>query len=245
MENKLKKLGFSQNLATAYLTLLKLGKARAGDVINQSGLQRSVVYSALDELVSRELVSKIEVKGVATFSINDPASLVNELEEKKEFAQKIAEELKQQQGVAPREVSVSEGLDAIMRATDRSLFAPPGETMYVLGASSLNVQPILDEHWHKYHKKRIKKGVHFRGLYDRTVPQSAIDYRNSIAMSEARYLPEGLEMPIWFNICLDVVSIMVPGDEPPLVFTVRSKPTALAMKKYFEYFWKLSTKSKT
>ncbi len=244
MENKLKKLGFSQNLATVYLTLLKLGKAKAGEIINQSGLQRSVVYSALEELTDRELVSRVEVKGVSTFNINDPKSLVDELEGKKEFAQKIAEELRHEQGVAPREVSVSEGLDAIMRATDRSLLASPGETMYVLGASASNVQPILDEHWHKYHKKRIKKGVHFRGLYDRSVSQSAIDYRNNIAMSEARYLPEGLEMPIWFNVCLDVVSIMVPGDEPPLVFTVRSKPTALAMKKYFEYFWKLSTRSK-
>lgn len=243
LDNELKKLGFSKNLSIVYLTLLKQPKAKAGEIIKQSNLPRSVVYSALDELVGRELVSKVEVNNVAVFSVNDPESLIMELEEKKKQAEKVVQEIKKVQGVAPREVAVSEGLDAIMRATDRSLFAPRGETMYVLGASNLNVQSELDEHWHNYyHKKRIKNGVRFRGLYDRSVPQSAIDYRNSMVDSEARYLPNGLEMPIWFNVCTDVVSIMVPGEDPPIVFTVKSKPTAEAIKKYFEYFWSLGMK---
>ena len=146
LENELKKLGFSKNLSTVYLALLKQPKAKAGEIIKQSNLPRSVVYSALDELVSRELVSKVEVNNVAVFSVNDPESLILELEEKKKKAEKIAQEIKKIQGVAPREVAVSEGLDAIMRATDRSLYAPRGETMYVLGASNLNVQSELDEH---------------------------------------------------------------------------------------------------
>jgi len=243
LEQELQKMGFSKNLSTVYLTLLKLGKAKAGELIKQSGLQRSVVYSALKELVRRELVSEVDENGVALFGLNDPDNLIREAKEKEEKIKNVVAEIKKWHAPVPREVVVSEGLDAIMRATDRSLLAPKGETMYVLGAPSSNLQPELDKHWHDYyHKARVRKGIKFMGLYDSKVEQSAIDYRNNMPDSEAKYMPEGLEMPIWFNICMDVVSIMVPGEDPPLVFTIKSKPTADAMKKYFDYFWKLGKK---
>ncbi len=239
------KIGFSKNLATVYLTLLKLGKARAGEIIKQSGLQRSVVYSALEEFIERELVSKVEEKNVATFSLNNPENLIKENKEKEEKIKAAILEIKKWHTPTPREVTVSEGLDAIMRATDRSLLAPKGETMYVLGAPAANVQPELDKHWHDYyHKIRIKKGINFKVLFDRQVEQTVVDYRNSMPGSEAKFMPEGLEMPIWFNICMDVVSIMVPGEDPPLVFTIKSQPTAEAIKKYFDYFWSRGTKRK-
>lgn len=245
MLEDLKKIGFSKNLATVYLTLLKLGKAKAGEVIKQSGLQRSVVYSALEELAKRELASKMEKNNVAVFSLNNPENLIKEAREKEEKIKQTVKEIKKWHAPVPREVTVSEGLEAIMRATDRSLLAPKGETMYVLGAPSLNVQPELDKHWHEYyHKIRMRKGINFKGLYDRTVGQSAIDYRNNMSGSEAKYMPEGLEMPVWFNICMDIVSIMVPGEDPPLVFTIKSKPTAEAIRKYFDYFWQRGTKRK-
>lgn len=240
LNDELKKLGFSRNLSLVYLKLIELGKVKAGELINQTRLQRSVVYSALDELLDRELISKVVNKGVAMFSANDSQYLIEENKKRVQLSQEIAQKIKQGQEQAVREVVVSEGLEAIMRATDRSLLAPSGETMYVLGASKLNVQPALADHWIKYHKKRIQRGIKFMGLYDHTVEQKFIDYRNQIELSAAKYLPLGLEMPIWFNICLDVVSIMVPGEDPPLVFTIRSKPTAEAIKKYFYYFWKMN-----
>jgi len=241
LKNKLKELGFSDNLSAVYLKLFETGRMKAGEVINQTGLHRSVVYAALDELTTRGLISRVKKRGVAFFNANDPNKLVEEMQQKIQLSETIAAEIKKQQIEQPREVIVSEGLDAIMQATDRSLLSPPGETMYVMGASAENVQPVLDKHWRKYyHKHRIKKGIKFRGLYDRTVPQEAIEYRNNMELSEARYLPNGLEMPIWFNVCANIVSIMVPGEDPPLVFTIRSRATAEAIKKYFNYLWKLS-----
>lgn len=245
IEEDLKKIGFSKNLSTVYLTLLKLGKAKAGEIIKQSGLQRSVVYSALDELIKRELISKVEKNNIAIFSLNDPENLIKEAKEKEEKIKQTVEEIKKWHAPVPREVTVSEGLEAIMRATDRSLLAPKGETMYVLGVPALNVQPKLDKHWHEhYHKIRMQRGINFKGLYDRSVDQTALDYRNNMPGSEAKYMPEGLEMPVWFNICVDIVSIMVPCEDPPLVFTIKSRPTAEAIKKYFDYFWSRGTKRK-
>lgn len=242
LKDQLKKLGFSNNAATIYLKILESGKIKAGEIINQTGLPRSAVYIVLEELLTRNLISAVKVKGVSVFSANSPDHLVEESKNKVQLSQEVAKKIIANQIETPREVVVSEGLEAIMRATDRSLLAAPGETMYVMGASKLNVQPTLDAHWRKYHKKRVRKQIKFKGLYDRTVDQSFIDYRNKMAFSEARHLPSGLEMPVWFNVCADVVSIMVPEDKPPLVFTIRSQATADAIRKYFYYLWELGGK---
>ncbi len=243
-ENQLKKLGFSDNLSTVYLALFELGKVKAGEIIDSTNLPRSVVYSALDELIARELATKTELRGVAMFSANDPERLVDEVEEKKQLAKKIAIEIKKKQDTPPREVSVYEGLDGIKRATLNKLDASEGETVFTFGASKYNVQPALDEFWTKiFHKKRIKKKIYFKGLYDRTVGQKYIDYRNSIPLSSAKYLPQGLEVPVWFSVCDDMLSIMVPEDDPPIVFNIRSRAAAEAIKKYFHYLWNLGSKS--
>lgn len=240
--DQLKKLGFSHNLSTVYLALFELGKVKAGKLIEKTGLPRSVVYSALDELLARELVTKTELRGVAMFSTNDPTRLVDEIEEKKQLAAKIADGMKKQQDTSPREVSVYEGLEGIKRATLNKLSAPEGETVFTFGASKYNVQPALDEFWAKvFHKRRIKKKIYFKGLYDRTVEQKYIDYRNSILLSAAKYLPPGLEMPVWFSVCDDMLSIMVPEDNPPIVFNIRSRAAAEAIKKYFHYLWNLGS----
>lgn len=244
IETMLKQFGFSKNLTKVYLALVDLGRAKAGDVVKASGLPRSVVYLSLDELVERDLVSKTEYRGVFIFTANDPARLVDEAEQKRKLAKEIASELKVKQKQPPREVGVYEGLDGIVRSTFKKLDAPAGETVYVMGASKYNVQPELDKHWKRFHKERTKKGLYFKGLYDRTVDQKFVDYRNSVPMSVARFLPEGMEMPMWFNVCADELSIMVPEDEPPLVFNIRSRAAAQAVKKYFEYLWEKSVARK-
>ncbi|MFA6424174.1 MAG: helix-turn-helix domain-containing protein [Candidatus Magasanikbacteria bacterium] len=244
IESKLKKFGFSKNLTTVYLALMELGRAKAGEVVKESGLPRSVVYLSLDELVGRDLVSKIEYKGVFLFVANDPAHLVDEAEQKKKLAKEIANELKEKQKQIPREIGVYEGLDGIVRATFKKLDAPSGKTIYVMGASKYNVQPELDKHWKQFHKQRIKKGMYFKGLYDRTVDQKFVDFRNSSPLSGARYLPEGMEMPMWFNVCEDELSIMLPEDEPPLVFNISSRAAAESIIKYFNYLWEKSSTKK-
>jgi hypothetical protein len=42
---------------------------------------------------------------------------------------------------------------------------------------------------------------------------------------------------MWFNISDDSVGIVVPSEEPPLSFLIRSEKTAEALKKYFDYLW--------
>ncbi|MFA6547965.1 MAG: helix-turn-helix domain-containing protein [Candidatus Magasanikbacteria bacterium] len=235
LENELAKLGFGKNEAIVYLALIDLQKAKAGQIISKTGLHRNLVYTALEELVKRDMVSKAERKGVFEFSANGPEHIIEDLENKRKTAENLVSELQKRHKVGMREVGVFEGVEAIKNTTERSADAPPGETMYVLGATRESTEGGSFD-WKDFHKRRIKKNVNFKILFDHTVEQEILDDRNKKDLTEARYLPFDAKMPLWFNFCYDKLSIMVI-DEDPLVFHIRSRTVVDAMKKYFEYFW--------
>ncbi len=236
MDKLLQQLGFSKNEITVYLALFDLGKCKAGELIEYTKLHRNLVYTALEEFVQRGLVTKTEVNGVATFSANDPNRLLEEIDQKRELAEQFAEEIKKKQEESPREVTVYEGLEGLKRATTRTLSAPEGETVYIFGAAPHSTLPDLSMRSEKYDKSRIKRGIHFKGLYGRTTSKDILDQKNQLPLTEAKYMPQGIEVPMWFNVCGDISSI-VAVDENPLAFNIKSKTIADGLKKYFEYLW--------
>jgi sugar-specific transcriptional regulator TrmB len=236
-EKDLEKLGFSQNLGKIYTTLLRLGASRAALVLKETKLQRSVVYAGLEELTKRGLISKTEVKGVAQFSPNDPKTLIDEAEEKKHLAEKVAENLKKFQSVSYREARLYEGIDIIEQVADKSLGVENGETVYFLGPSKFGIQSNLESYWKKYHKERIKKGIKCKILYDKNTEAEVVEERNKLAGCEAKYMPFGINQPMWMLIFEDHVGMVMPGDEPPIDFVIKSKQTADGFKNYFNYLW--------
>ena len=239
---QLDELGFSKNLSKIYMNLLKVGKCRASTLLRETGLQRSVVYNALDELVERRLASKFIVKGVSYFSINSPESLVHEAEEKTKLARQVSENLKKIQDVSTREVAVYEGADIIQRVADKSLDSESGSTVYFLGASKFGMQANLEGFWKRFHKKRIEKGIECSILYDKDTQQEIITNRNSLELCQAKYMPFGIDLPMWLVIFEDYISMVVPGDDPPLAFIIKSSKTADGFRNYFKYLWNQSPK---
>jgi sugar-specific transcriptional regulator TrmB len=237
IEENLKKLGFTHNEVKIYLTLLRVGKLKAGELIKETGLQRSVVYNDLDELLQRGLVSKSIIKGVAVYASTDPEALAHEAEQKAFLAKKISEELKQKQRIKDREVVVYEGEGIVKRVADKSLDSPMGSTIYFLGPSKFGIQANLEKYWQQYHKKRYEKGVNCRILYDKSTDPRVLQNRNALPLCEAQYLPIEMEMPMSFIISDDIVGMVVPSENPPLAFLIKSPKTAEALKNYFEYLW--------
>ena len=136
LEQQLEKLGFSKNETKVYLALFDLGKVRAGDIIEHTGLHRHLVYLALDALAERGTVTKTIRNGVAEFVANDPKSLLDELEERKRVAEAVAIALREKREGVPREVTVYEGTEGIKRSRNRTLLYPAGETLYVVGSKA-------------------------------------------------------------------------------------------------------------
>jgi len=237
ISDALRELGFSKSVAKVYLSMVKSGKCRASVVMRNTGLQRSVVYSALEELVERELVTKTISKGVAVFSCNNTHSLIDEIERKARLAEKTVEELRNIQGVNNREAIVYEGLDIVQRVANKSLESENGSTVYFLGASKYGIQASLEKFWRQYHKKRSEKGIKCKILYDQDTSQEILNSRNLMPLCDAKYMPFGQDVPMWIAIFEDHVSMMIPGDDPPIAFIIKSQKSADGFRKYFDFLW--------
>jgi len=243
IKDDLHKLGFTTNEAKLYLSLLQMGKGKAGDLIKETGLQRSVVYAGLEALLERDVISKTLHKGVAVYTYNDPETLTHQEEQRMLLAKKVAAQLKEKQNLRDREVLVYEGNDIVQRVADKSLDAPRGSIVYFLGPSKFGVQANLERYWQKYHKIRAERGIHCQLLYDRSTDPDILEARNESPLCEARYLPFETHTPMSFIVSDVAVGMLIPSEEPPLAFLVKSTMTADALKKYFEYLWNQSSAS--
>ena len=227
---KLTPLGFSKNEEKVYLSLFELGKTRAGKVIEHTSLHRNLVYTALEALLERDLITKTLQGGVSVFSANNPDRLVEEIESKKSEAIAIAEELKKKVDLQTREVVIFEGAEGIERAMRQNLQAQKGKTVYALGASANNETSESQMFSRKYHNELIEKGISFKALY------GIVEEKKKLSNAEVKYMPTSIEAPMWFNICGDVSSI-ISMDKNPLAINIKSESIAEGLKQYFNHLW--------
>ena len=89
----LQALGLSANQAQVYLILVRGGQSKAGAIIKKTGLHRNLVYTALEELLEKRLISKGSLKGIAAYKMLSPARILVEPQEKARLAQKVVAEI--------------------------------------------------------------------------------------------------------------------------------------------------------
>ncbi len=234
LENQLKQLGFSKNETKVYLALFDIGKCKAGQIIENTGLHRNLVYTALEKLVNKGLVAKVLKNGVATFFVNSPELLLSMVEEQKNIAQEIVDTLKKKNEVV-HDIVVYEGDEGIKRSRNRALQYDAGETLYVIGSQASSTVE-MEKYWRQFHIKREKQGINFKMMYESGVNPSDLEWRNTLKLSEAKYLPVQIDFPVWFAFIKDYLEIGIPGNNP-LTFGLRSKEAVAAFKQFFNYFW--------
>lgn len=233
---QLQTLGLHKNEIVVYMTLFDLGKCRASQIIKSTGLHRNLVYTSLEALVAKKLVSQAESGKVFIFAANHPGSLIEMIELQKNIAIEAAASLTKKQTETPRDIKIYEGADGLLTARERSLALPVGDVVYVMGGSHLTSTAQLDKQWLSYHKKRIKKKINCRLLFDRTVDPQYVAGRAALPYTEAKFMPFNVDLPAMFDMYGDTLAITVPGIDP-ITFSVSSAPAADSLKKYFDYFW--------
>src|SRR3989339_1105051 len=234
IENQLKQLGFGKNEIKIYLALFELGKCKAHEVIVHTGLHRNIVYQDLEDLVKRGLVTKTEVKNVFEYSANNPQSLVEEFENKKQLSQKIAEELAKRQTEQPREVAIYEGVEGLKKSRNKILNYQAGDEVFIFGA---DLNPTMERIMRGLHKKRESKGIGMRILYDQKANPVDVKWRNTLEHSVARYLPFSQAFPIWFAGIGEHLEIGIPQQDNPLIFNIRNKEAVDGFRTFFDFLW--------
>ncbi len=244
----LEKLGLTPGEIKAYLALLKLGPSSTGPIAKESQVSRSKLYSILDKLEKRGLVSHILTKGVIYFQASEPSKIMGYIKEKEteikmleENFEKFLPQLEEyyRQAGKTQEVKVYQGTKGLITAHEHTyLKLKRGEEYFYIGIPKYQ-PPMHEVYWRKDHKRRAEAGIRCKLLFNRDTSKELLKLRNNYKGCDARYMPASIKTPAYFLIYKDTVMIAMPV-ENPIVVEITSQQIADAFMAYFWEFWKRS-----
>ena len=238
------KLGFSENDAVVYLVLTELKTATSNPIIAKTGLHRSLVYTSLEHLVSRKLVSEFENKGKKHFTIVSPDILLEEFNEKQRVAESTVNNIKEKLNSEVQEITIHQGNDeylALLSSLIRQL--PKGGTKYVIGTGgedfmSETMRPI----WKKYHNAVRDAGISIKMIgYENQKGSFERDVANE-GFYEVKFLTSDTENPAGIHIYPEAGTVLniIYSDKKRLITAIKIKDHNL-VKGYlnlFENLWR-------
>ncbi|MFH1286208.1 MAG: helix-turn-helix domain-containing protein [Candidatus Magasanikbacteria bacterium] len=233
----LQKLGFTKNLSTVYLTLFELGEAKAGELVRRTGMHRNLVYTALDLLEEKKLVSKNTKRGVAVYVALDPARIMGEVEEKKKLAEDIIEELLAKHRVSSQEVIVYEGKEEIQKKyLELYSTLAKDDYWYVLGLSpnffEINGKKNID----LFAKLQVEHGIHMKGVSGYLDEKESTYIKETEGLTEFKLIPDIARKDSEINIIKDRVLIFI-FTEPYTIIEIFNHDLVESYKEYFEFLW--------
>ena len=246
MEDKiLEEAGLTKNEIEVYKALLQLGSITAGPLTKKAGIHRSRVYEALNRLTEKGMVSYSIQANRKFFKAQDPETLINFIEEKKDRVKEIIPELKAMQAFLPEkhEANLFEGYKGI-----KSIFEnitntlKKGDEVLVFGARS--GQDMAPEVWQTFFKhldkKRLEKGIIQKFIYNEDLRDSAIvkTYQKA-RLTEVRFIAQKTIAGI--NIHGDNVAFIV-WKKKPYGFVITSNDVADTFREHFRILWKTARK---
>lgn len=241
------KAGLTEGETKVYLAMLRSGLSTSGNIVNKSGIAKSMVYPILERLIQKGLVSFIIKEKTKYFQACDPERLIGFIEEKektleltKGAVRKSLPELELLMKMAQKSEATiylgNKGLRTAYEAVYKRL--KRGECSYFLGVSA--EQP-KEQHiyWKKDHLKRIKAGLKMKALFNKDADPRILKDRNSYKDMEARYMPTDIKTPALFMTYKDTTVIML---QSPSVIAVEivNQDIADSFQAYFDEFWRRS-----
>ncbi|NTW46293.1 MAG: hypothetical protein HGB18_04575 [Candidatus Moranbacteria bacterium] len=242
----LRKSGIDGKKSDVYLACLETGKATAYAIAKRTGLRRPTVYDILDRLMKEGLVYRSVAKGTRYYSPADPEAL---LERTRRQGRELAAVMPELQALytGPKVKPVIrhfEGKDGIAEMHEDSLRSlRKGDE--ILGYVGEDIMKYLPAYAEDYVRRRVEKGIVFRGIYKRSrdfdpyMEKNREQLRIGIVLPEAAF-PLGNETNIYGN----KVAVANYGNEM-FGMLIESKQFADSQRAIFELAWKGATAEKT
>lgn len=240
-EDLFEEIGFTIREKRVYLALLETGPTTAGKIIKRSGIPSSKIYETLDKLTKKGMITFIIKDHKRTYQANNPRLLLDFLEERKAKVQnELVPKLESMYHFTKQQtnVTVYEGRSGIIAVYEKALEKmKKGDTLYVLSAPSASNE-ILGSYLEYFHKRRIKKGVKMKVLYNQEAKKYG-ETRKNWPLTYVRYLDEKQAVPSAINMFLDY-SIIFDYEKPVSCILIKSKNVSHNFTRYFETLWTIS-----
>ena len=241
----LQSVGLTKNESIVYLSLLKLGTSKVGEILHKSNLNSGKIYEILDSLKKKGLISESIVNKVRTFTAASPKQLLDYIGEKKRIVEKEEsiiresipklEKLRETNYREPTAVTYI-GLRGLKTAADEA-FDSLGENEEILAMGvTHSKEKEINKFWKKWSNKRIERKIVAKHLFS-----ERSNYYNDfkkMKYTKAKIL-EGIT-PVTVDIFgRDKVLIMNYKD-PISCVLITDKNAVTSFRQFFNQLWGLA-----
>ena len=237
----LKNIGFTENEAKIYLTLLETGKNTAYKLANQAGFKKTTTYGVLNSLSRKNIVVKIPTINTTFYKVKKPQEIFNSAKNKVKEAQKMLplfDEISDKNHFSSN-VYYFDGLEEIKKMYDNmldNLGNQNNQEILNFGSQMKNSPKELLDFWEKFNRKRIKRKIKARSINSKEKNNKWIKNPNKYLFNYKLFDKKEYDTNINVEIFNGFVQIVSPRylqgiliDNPDIYKT---------FKQIFEMIWK-------
>jgi sugar-specific transcriptional regulator TrmB len=233
---------FTKAETKIYLTLLKLGESKVGDIIKYSKISSSNTHACLEKLLKKGAISFILKNKIKYFYPANPENLKYIIENEKEKINEKEKELLElipKINSIPREKEISQGAEIFigtigLKSAFKKLTTPINtkETSMFFYKSEPETIEIIHEFYSKLELSKEYNEIKQKGI-------ASINYKkymNKRKNSKVKMKYTNLPIPSSINI-YDNKTLIISWSKTPTAFLITSKQITETFKNLFQEIW--------
>jgi len=246
-ETAFKNLGLSRNEMEVYSFLLRRGPSFGADVYKLSKMDKSSVYRALNNLMKSGLIYSTGETKNQKFVAFPVDVLFSKYAKKKEEFEQTEQALKSfveniesyvAKNYKKTNVKVFEGEQGYKDFLEERL-ADGVDEILQLAPLKKRISVISDfyEYIDEHIKKRVKKNIPIKVMFDATVQTDHLDRTRPEILKEARQIPESLRISASLHIFGDKVGVFSEKSGSFIAIVIDDPLIADLMRAMFYFIW--------
>jgi hypothetical protein len=232
----LEKIGFEPQEAKAYLSLLTLGEATAGDIAKHAGLVRTSCYYTLQKLHQKGIAHSYVKRGVRYWGAEGPRWLASRIDEQKSALDYLMPQLLAMQATFGAKPSFTyyEGADGVKEILNDIL----KDRHNLLSMSSLeDAVALLGQQFNFFIAKRSKLKLAVRFITNRSPVTVTMQQTDESELRHTHFLPPGKEIKNMNFVYGDKIAILSMNRKLPMGVIIQDPDIAQTQRILFEALW--------
>ena len=240
MDKILSELNLTDSEIKIYKFLLNYGKSSVGDISKKTEIHRRNVYDCLDRLIKKGFASYIEENNIKVYSITNPKTIMQKLEDKKNYFENVLPELlnKFNSNHNKSETQFFSGKEGLKQIFEDQINI---EKEILISASNVKITEILKYYFEQFDMKRKEKNINVKIIFDLNILENKEIKKElaKIPLAKIKYIKNFNSTQMSEYVYGDNVAIVV-WSENPIGILIREREIAKAYREKFELIWNIS-----
>ncbi|MFH1770828.1 MAG: helix-turn-helix domain-containing protein [archaeon] len=229
----LQDLGFTSAEAKVYLTLLKQGPVKVGQVIEKSGLQSSTIHNTLHSLIDKGFVTYIIESKIKIYQSVNPELILKRFKEKQQKFEEIIPRLQSLQKLTKEkpQAEIYEGIKGIISMLYEFIEnTKQGDVFRFFAVDVETKNKEIQKFFERYDAKREDKGLVVKGIARKQIKE-LFNKRKTIKM---KYV----DFPVPSNVSMcNNKMVLINWGEKPSAIMINSEQLVKSQVDFFDELW--------